>query len=511
MDPDVPTDPLAPTLAATPPVRPAEEVEGLQVAGYELLGVLGRGGMGVVYKARQVALNRTVALKMVLAGSHAAAEDRVRFRTEAEAVALLQHPNIVQIYEIGEHDGRPFFSLEYCAGGSLAGKLDGTPLPSRQAAQLIETLARTMHAAHEQGVVHRDLKPANVLLTKDGTPKITDFGLAKQLGSAKGQTQTGAIMGTPSYMAPEQAAGKTKDVGPPADIYALGAILYELLTGRPPFKAETPMETVMQTLENEPVPPSLLNPKLDRDLETICLKCLEKDPAHRYPSAADLADDLDRYGQGESISARSFNVLERLARTLEQSKHDVEFRPWGTMLLLFGAIVFLGHLATFLLVEQGVGHAWTWVPRGGQFVVMGLVFWRSRPRTLLPTSAAERQLWAIWIGYLTAYAVSVLAMRVLVGHEVLAPGSRAPAHWEDLVFYPTSSILSGLAFFVMGSNYWGRCYALGLAFFGLALLMPLWLAWAPLLFGAAWGVVLGALGLHLRRLGQEVESPGRAA
>src|SRR5262249_11304915 len=212
---------------------------------------------------------------------------------------------------------------EYCAGGSLAAKLKGTPLPPRQAAQFVETLARTVHAAHQQGIVHRDLKPANVLLTKDGTPKITDFGLAKHLGSAKGQTQTAAIMGTPGSRGPERAAGRTREAGPAADLYALGAILYECLTGRPPFKAETPMETIVQTMEHEPVPPSLLNPKIDRDLETVCLKCLEKDPAHRYASAADLAADLQRYVQGESISARSFNVLERLARTLEQSKHYV--------------------------------------------------------------------------------------------------------------------------------------------------------------------------------------------
>ena len=280
---------LAATLAASMPLPDVPPPERVQVAGYEILGELGRGGMGVVYQARHVKLNRPVALKMILAGSHAGESELARFRAEAEAVALVQHPNIVQIYEIGEQDGRPFFSLEYVAGGSLAAKLNGTPLPARQAAQLVETLARTMQAAHDQGIIHRDLKPANVLLTKDGVPKITDFGLAKQLGSAKGQTQSGAIMGTPSYMAPEQAAGKTREIGPAADVYALGAILYELLTGRPPFKAESAMETLLQTLEKEPLPPTLLNPKIDRDLETICLKCLQKQAADRYASASAVA------------------------------------------------------------------------------------------------------------------------------------------------------------------------------------------------------------------------------
>ncbi len=207
--------------------------------GYEILAVLGRGGMGVVYQARDAKLKRLVALKVILAGDHAGEDEHGRFRAEAEAIARLQHPNIVQIHEVGEHDGKPFLSLEYCAGGSLDKKLAGTPLPPMEAARLVQTLAGAVQAAHQARVIHRDLKPANVLLAADGTPKITDFGLAKKLDDV-GRTQSGAIMGTPSYMAPEQAAGETKYQGPGADIYALGAILYELLTGRPPFKAATP-------------------------------------------------------------------------------------------------------------------------------------------------------------------------------------------------------------------------------------------------------------------------------
>jgi WD40 repeat protein/tRNA A-37 threonylcarbamoyl transferase component Bud32 len=280
-------------------------------AGYEILGELGRGGMGVVYKARQLRLNRLTALKMVLAGGHASRQDLDRFQAEAQAVAHLRHPNIVQIYEVGERDGRPFFSLEYVEGGSLQKKLDGTPLDARAAARLTETLAQAMHYAHGQGIVHRDLKPANVLLTADGTPKITDFGLAKSLGDDSGRTGSGAILGTPSYMAPEQAGGKAKDVGPTADVYALGAMLYEMLAGRPPFRGQSVLDTLQQVQNVEPVAPRRLQPRVPRDLETICLRCLHKEPHRRYTSAQALAEDLQRFREGKPIEARPVGLTER--------------------------------------------------------------------------------------------------------------------------------------------------------------------------------------------------------
>jgi serine/threonine-protein kinase len=268
-----------------------------------LLGELGRGSMGVVYRARQLSLNRLVALKVILAGAHATAEERARFRREAAAVARLQHGHIVQVFEVGEHQGLPFFSLELCPGGGLDGKLNGTPLPPAEAAALVETLARAAHAAHQKGVVHRDLKPANVLLAEDGTPKIADFGLARKLDEA-GQTRTGAVLGTPSYMAPEQARGKGHEAGPAVDTYALGAVLYECLTGRPPFRAATTAETLLQVISDDPVPPSRLAPATPRDLETVCLKCLHKEPSRRYASALDLAEDLRRFLAGEPVRAR---------------------------------------------------------------------------------------------------------------------------------------------------------------------------------------------------------------
>jgi WD40 repeat protein len=316
---------------------PERGPQAVTVPGYEIESVLGRGGMGVVYKARHLALKRTVALKMVLAGGHAGPGELARFRLEAEAAARLQHPNIVQIHEVGEADGHPYCALEFVEGGNLASKINGKPLPAREAAQLVEALARAMQLAHSRNVVHRDLKPANILLASPGResgeliPKITDFGLARQLDSDSGATQAGQVMGTPSYMAPEQASGRAHEAGPAADIYALGAILYECLTGQPPFKGRTVVETLDQVRTREPVLPSRVARSGDRattvhrattvplDLETICLKCLRKEPEKRYASAAELADDLARYERGEPIRARPVGGLERCVKWVKRN------------------------------------------------------------------------------------------------------------------------------------------------------------------------------------------------
>jgi tetratricopeptide (TPR) repeat protein/predicted Ser/Thr protein kinase len=298
--------------------RTAVPEEFPRLPGYEVLGVLGRGGMGVVYKARQLSLDRSVALKMILGGVHADPTEKARFRREAETLARLQHSNVVQIHEVGEQDALPYLALEFVPGGSLAQALAHRPQPPGQAVALVETLARAVHAVHQRGILHRDLKPANVLLTEDGVPKITDFGLAKRLEGTAGHTRSGDVLGTPAYMAPEQAAGKVKEVGPAADVYALGAILYEMLTGRPPFLAENRMETLLQVLSQEPVAPRRLQPKVPRDLETICLKCLAKEPGRRYESALALAEDLRRFGAGEAIRARPEGALGRLWRKVRR-------------------------------------------------------------------------------------------------------------------------------------------------------------------------------------------------
>jgi tRNA A-37 threonylcarbamoyl transferase component Bud32 len=259
--------------------------------------------MGVVYKARHVALDRVVALKTIRHPEYAGADARRRFRTEAEAVARLQHPHITAIYDVGEHEGTLYASLEFCPGGSLADQLRGVPQPPESAVEVLEALARAVHAAHSQGVIHRDLKPSNVLLSAGGVVKLSDFGLARKLDEA-GETQSGMVMGTPSYMAPEQAAGRVREVGPASDVYSLGAVLYESLTGRPPFKAATTLETLRQVLQDEPVPVRRLQPRIARDLETICHTCLHKSPPRRYGSAEALADDLRRFRDRRPIHAR---------------------------------------------------------------------------------------------------------------------------------------------------------------------------------------------------------------
>jgi serine/threonine protein kinase len=300
-----------PSRTKVPPGEKAASGWRPAVPGYEILEELGRGGMGVVFKARQIALDRLVALKMILSGGYAGEEDLVRFRIEAQAVARLQHPNIVQVYDAGRYEGTTYLAMEYCGGGTLDRKLAESPLPPPQAVLLGITLAGAVQAAHQANVIHRDLKPANVLLTTDGTPKITDFGLAKRMDEV-GQTAPGAVVGTPSYMAPEQAGGRTREVGPAVDIYMLGAILYECLTGRPPFKAATVVDTLMQVLHEEPTPPRQLVPGIPRDLETIVLHCLEKEPTRRYATAAELAQDLQRWLASEPIAARPVGGLERL-------------------------------------------------------------------------------------------------------------------------------------------------------------------------------------------------------
>ena len=319
-----------------------------RVAGYEIEGTLGRGGMGVVYRARQTGLNRLVALKMILGGSHAAPEYLARFQSEAEAVAQLQHPNIVQIYDIGQHEGLPFFSLELIDGQSLEAERANRPMEPLRSAEITETLARAMGYAHNRGIVHRDLKPANVLLTAAGVPKVTDFGLVKRLEEDSGQTATGTVMGTPSYMAPEQAWG-SKDVGPLADVYSLGAMLYALITGRPPFLGTNAAETVMQLRQQEPVPPSRLQPSLPRDLETICLKCLQKDPGKRYADAGELAEDLRRFQANEPILARPVSRAERAWRWC---RRNPSLATSGGIAIVLAVCLMIGGPLAALLINQ---------------------------------------------------------------------------------------------------------------------------------------------------------------
>lgn len=293
-----------PPSETVPDGRPAPPPGAMPSAipGYEILGELGRGTMGVVYRARNIRLNRLVALKVVLDGAQSRPEDLVRFLAEAEVLARCQHPHVVLIYDAGWYDGRPYLAMELVEGGTLSRKHTGGPQAPRRAAELAEMLARGVGHAHTRGIVHRDLKPSNVLLTPDGLPKLTDFGLAKRLDGDDGLTQTGTLLGTPGYMAPEQAL--CREVGPSADVYALGAILYELLTGEPPFRAESLLQTLELVVSEPPRRPRLLRPQVPRDLEAVCLKCLQKEPRDRYASADEVAEDLRRFLAGRPVRAR---------------------------------------------------------------------------------------------------------------------------------------------------------------------------------------------------------------
>lgn len=307
---------------------------------YELLDEIARGGMGVVYKARQVRLNRTVALKMILAGQFAGEADVQRFQTEAEAAAQLDHPGIVPIFEVGEYEGHHFFSMGLVEGNSLSARISDGPLPPKEAAALVRKIAEAMQYAHDKGVIHRDLKPANVLIDKDGQPRVTDFGLAKKLESDSQLTGTGQILGTPSYMPPEQAAGRTEQVDERADVYALGAILYCLLTGRPPFQAASPMDTLLQVLDREPVPPRTLNAAIPRDMETICLKCLRKEPSRRYQTASDLNADIQRQINGQPIKARPVSPGEKVWLWCRRNPRMVATASFVALLLVSFVMLF---------------------------------------------------------------------------------------------------------------------------------------------------------------------------
>lgn len=332
-----------PTIAPTDSATAEGAAVGDQVryfGDYELLEEIARGGMGVVFKARQINLNRIVALKMILAGQFAGDEDVQRFYTEAEAAAQLDHPGIVPIFEIGEHQGQHYFSMGYVEGESLAHKVSEGPLPPHEAAELVKKICDAMAYAHECGVIHRDLKPANVLMDRNGQPKVTDFGLAKKMEADSNLTGTGQILGTPAYMPPEQASGKT-DVGPLADIYSIGAILYCLLTGRPPFQAANPMDTLLQVLDKEPLPPRQLNPSIPLDLQTICLKCLSKEATGRYRSSSDISDELQRFLNGEPIQARPVGKIETAWRWCRRNPLVSSLIATAATFLILGSTVSL--------------------------------------------------------------------------------------------------------------------------------------------------------------------------
>lgn len=479
---------------ATLPSAQSTQVTVPRLEGYDILDTLGRGGMGVVFKARQTRLNRLVAVKMILSGAGAGAHELDRFRAEAEAVARLHHPGIVQIFEVGEQDGQAYLVLEFVGGGSLAQLLGSQPLPPRRVAELGIALARAVQHAHEGGILHRDLKPANVLLTADGTPKIADFGLAKRLDIDQGYTQTGAVMGSPSYMAPEQAEGRVRDLGPATDLYALGAILYEMLTGRPPFVGSSILDTLEQVRHHDPAPPRFLHPAVPRDLELICLKCLEKSPRDRYASAAALARDLEHFLAGEPISVRGDTMFDQVSRAVKHTSVDVNFRTWGRAMLwvapvpvlVHGAVYFLTrHLPAFPLYCMATSICTV-------FFLMFLIFGRNRDVMRQVIGYQRRHIRAVWLGH----NIGFLLMPLVLWQAGMIT---EPRHW--LLLYPLWMVLVGTTFFAIASEA-GLLFIIGTIAFALALVAALHLEWAPLVAGLLMSSNITVQGFFLSRLGR---------
>lgn len=414
---------------------------------YELREELGRGGMGIVYRARQRSLQRDVAVKLILRGTLASADDLARFQAEAEAAGRLQHPHIVPIYEVANHRGQCYFSMQLVEGATLAGKLAHGPLPAAEAARLIATVARAIHYAHTQGVVHRDLKPANILIDAAGEPHVTDFGLAKQLDAGLSLTRSGAVLGTPTYMAPELAAGDRGSIGPACDVYSLGTILYTLLTGRPPFQGPSPVDTVMMVLQQDPLPPRLLNRKLDRDLEMIVLKCLQKPPELRYASAAALADDLTAYLHDEPISARSGQFSQIVARVFRETHHATVLENWGLLWMWHAAVILVMCLVTnWLHAKRGqwpeCAQPWPYLLLwGGGLALWAPIFWMLRHR-IGPVTAVERQIAHVWGGSVAA-VILLFVVESLLGLPVLTL-SPVLGLIGGAVFVAKAGILSGV-------------------------------------------------------------------
>ena len=476
----------APTPDPTPADTPAPAA-GRSVGRFRVERELGRGGMGVVFLARQDGLNRPVALKLV-AGADPAA--RRRFLLEAEAVASVRHPHVAEVFASGDAAGQPFLAMELLPGGSLADKLRAGRLAAAEAVGLVAKLAAGVQAAHDAGIVHRDLKPGNVLFDAAGSPKVTDFGLAKR--STGGQTATHAVLGTPAYMAPEQAGGRAKFVGPAADVYALGVILFECLTGTRPFAGDDSVSLLLRVATEDAPDVRAVCPDVSRDLAAVVRRCLQKEPHDRYPTAAALAADLHAVAAGERPAAAGRSALGGLRRALDRSLNAGEFAGYAGLFLWMVPVMLAADgtvgLALLGMVPEGAAPAAQFARVG---LVVGLV-WRVR-RGRLPRTPAERQLWGLWGGYLLTCFVTALSHRLVYGWAVP----------DEARLYQPLALLSGLAFFALGATFWGWFYAIGLVFLGLALAMAADLRLAPFGFGLVWAGVLVVCWRFLRRKAAE--------
>lgn len=436
---------------------------------YELLEEVGRGGMGIVYRAHQRSLDRMVAVKMLLRRDLATAADLTRFQSEAEAAARLDHPGIVSIFEVGECSGHPFYSMRFIEGTTLSKMLASGPMAPREAASILARVAEAVDAAHRRGVLHRDLKPSNILIDAAGSPLVSDFGLAKRIEEDRDVTHTGAILGTPCYMSPEQAAGSRGDVGPTSDVWSLGAILYQTLTGRPPFQASNPMDTLLAVLESDPPLPRSLNAGVDRDLEMIALKSLQKPQDLRYASAAALAADLRSFLAGEPVAARSGGLAEVVSRLFRETHHATVLENWGLLWMWHSVVLVALCAVTDVLAWQRVESRWPYVVLwGGGLAVWAPIFWALRHRAG-PVTAVERQIAHIWGG-------SVIASVMLFWVEGLL-------HMPVLTLSPVLALIAGLVFFAKAGILSGAFYVQSAVLFLTALVMCVAPAWQHMIFG----------------------------
>ena len=454
-------------------------------AGYELLEEIGRGGMGIVYRARQVSLDREVAVKMILRGPLASGVDRQRFRVEAEATARLEHASIVPVYEVGESQNGPYFSMKYIRGRTLSSLLAQRPLPPREAARILASVAHGIHYAHQHGILHRDLKPSNILVDEQGQPLVTDFGLAKRTGHGAVITQTGDVLGTPAYMAPEQAAGDRGQVGPASDVYSLGAILYHMLTGRPTFQAASPVDTLLMVLEQDPVPPRVLNPQADRDLEMIALRCLQKPADLRYQTAADLAADLEAYLNDEPIAARSGRFMQVLTQVFRETHHAPVLENWGLLWMWHSLVLLIACVLTNVLHLLGYDDRWYYIMlwTAGLGTWAG-VFWALR-RRVGPVTFVERQIAHVWGASMVAIGL-LFFIEMLLGMPVLA-------------LSPVVALVTGMVFLIKAGILAGIFYVQAAALFATAFLMALLPEIAHLIYGAVAAVSFFLPGLKYYR------------
>lgn len=479
---------LMPVASPSAPPESNVAVSISMVGEYELIQEIDRGGMGIVFKAHHRTLRRTVAIKMLLAGTFASEEAERRFRREAAALARLKHPEIVSVYDVGvvEHpgpmQGRTWFAMELVDGIDLARRIESELFDSTSAAQLSIRVVDAVQYAHSKGVIHRDLKPANILLDADANPHITDFGLSRYSNDDESQlTADGQIFGTPGYMSPEQATGKNDGISYATDIYSLGAVMYCMLTGRPPFRASSTVATLQQVVHDAPAPPRLLNRAVHPDFESIILKCLEKNPTDRYATAEDLKEDLEHFLRGETVNAASLNLVGYLSRVLANSRNSEFLEGWSRALYMVSAVVLIFHL---ILQFVPLTSSQATLINAGKFALLYGVLWRARHGILTPQNPVERTIWNLWIGYILTYVTAVVIARIDSQLDV------------NLA---TMSLVSSVILLVLGGHLWGGCYLIGGFFAILAVMITAFPDYSVILFGGLWSMVFFLLGRRYQK------------